>query len=166
MPETSEVRRRLPGMYHYLRRYARKLTRNHRANADDLVQEVCLRALEHEDRYRHGTDLGKWLGTIMINVQRDRARHASVEAGVSPAEKERFVSPSFVIPADTLAVFRDVADAFARLPPRYRDTLTMTGIERRSYRETAAALGIPRRTVMSRTRRAREALRAQLDPAL
>src|SRR6185437_4309998 len=53
----------LPG----LRRYARKLIRC-RDRADDLVQDTAERALRYAHSFTPGTDLRKWLFTIMYNA--------------------------------------------------------------------------------------------------
>ena len=42
-----------------LRRFAFRLTRNN-ADADDLVQSTCLRALEKSDHFEDGTNLFSW----------------------------------------------------------------------------------------------------------
>ena len=44
------------------------------AAADDAVQETFIRALRSIDRYRPGSNLKGWLGTIVVNCCRDRLR--------------------------------------------------------------------------------------------
>lgn len=57
---------------------------------------------------------------------------------------------------------RDLDRALAQLPVGHREILLLVAIEGLSYKEVAAALGIPQGTVMSRLSRARAALRAIL----
>ena len=67
MTDRSEVRRSLPAMYNRLWRFALRLTRNP-ADADDLTQEVCCKALACEEQYRDKTYLWGWLSTMMYNA--------------------------------------------------------------------------------------------------
>ena len=50
-----------------LYRYALKLTCS-RNEADDLVQETTLKALDNEEKYTSGTNMKGWLYTIMYNL--------------------------------------------------------------------------------------------------
>lgn len=49
-----------------LRRYARALTRD-RSRADDLVQDILVRAIANQHYWQHGSNLRAWLFTIMHN---------------------------------------------------------------------------------------------------
>ncbi|MGH7100435.1 MAG: RNA polymerase sigma factor, partial [Stellaceae bacterium] len=52
--------------------------------------------------------------------------------------------------------------AVGRLPPDQRTVLLLVTVEGLSYKEAAAAIGVPVGTIMSRLARARAALQAQL----
>src|SRR5712691_7110755 len=56
-----------------LYRVALRLTRN-RAEAEDVVQEACLRAFRSFDRFSPGTNCRAWLFTILRNVFLNRVR--------------------------------------------------------------------------------------------
>src|ERR1700747_2262475 len=62
-----------------LRRYARALTRDSRA--EDLVQDTLLRAVAKQDRWEPGTNLRAWLFTLMHNQHINNVRRANREAG-------------------------------------------------------------------------------------
>ncbi len=53
-----------------LRLYARSLVFSE-ADADDLVQKTCVRALERQAQFQRGTSLIAWAITIMKNIQKD-----------------------------------------------------------------------------------------------
>ena len=137
-----------------LRRYARALVGD-RSSADDLVQDTLERAWARFHLWQRGTDLRAWLFTVMHNVHANRARAWRVhlqfdedapEAGFKPAE-------------NGLLEMRDLERALAALPVEQREVLLLVALEDLSYAETAATLGIPAGTVMSRLSRARERLR-------
>ena len=50
-----------------LQKFSMKLTRN-KANADDLFQSTCLRALEKAHYFQDGTNLFSWTSKIMYNL--------------------------------------------------------------------------------------------------
>jgi RNA polymerase sigma-70 factor, ECF subfamily len=58
----------------------------------------------------------------------------------------------------------EIQQALRALPAEFRTAVYLTDIEGYSYHETAAIMGTPVGTVMSRLHRARRALRSRLDP--
>ena len=142
-----------------LRRYAIALMRN-RTEADDLVQDCVVRALDRLHLWRDGTNMRTWLFTIMHNLYANEIRRRSrmrdnrqidddlPERG-EPARQEHAVE------------LRQLGDAMARLPEAQSEILLLIGLEGLSYAETAEVLAVPVGTVMSRVSRAREALRRE-----
>jgi RNA polymerase sigma factor (sigma-70 family) len=53
--------------YDFLNSYAYSLTRN-RTDAEDLVQETFLRAIQNKDKFQQGSNLKAWMFTIMKNT--------------------------------------------------------------------------------------------------
>jgi RNA polymerase sigma-70 factor (ECF subfamily) len=126
-------------------------------DAEDLVQETCLRAFRSFDRYTPGTDIRAWLFTILYRAHTDVLRRAArrlktVSLLVEPASRS----------AAAWVDGRDLADMLARLPAAFRDAVVLRDVEGFSYDEIAAILDIPAGTVMSRIHRGRALLRAAL----
>ena len=142
-----------------LRRYARALT-GERARADDLVQDTLERALVKFELWRPGSDLRAWLFTLMHNVfiNQLRTQRATVSADLDDDAAQVAVRAT---QGDRLEL-RDLQAALARLPEEQREVVLLVGLEQMTYEETAAALGIPVGTVMSRLSRGRERLRVLL----
>ncbi len=141
-----------------LRRYARSLVRNP-DEAEDLVHDTLVRALERRSSFRSGGSIRNWLMSILHNthidrLRRDRAanrRHdavADLADAVAPAGQEHSVR------------LAQVRDAFLALPEDQREALHLVAIEELSYQEAADVLNIPVGTLMSRVSRARARLRA------
>ncbi len=137
-----------------LRRYAHALTRQS-GRADDLVQDTLERAWSRRAQWHAGSDLRAWSFAIMHNLFINGLRRFEVEAAPEAPIDEPLVSGG-----ESLL---DLERALARLPPEQRTVLLLVGLEDLSYAQTAAVLGVPIGTVMSRLARARIALRALMD---
>lgn len=129
-----------------------------RVDAEDLVQEVCLRALAKPRLIRGADDL-PYLMQMLRNVFYNQCRS---QAGrrTTPVEPETLE----VVPAgrrhdpELGLLVREVHQAIAALPPHYRDVVVAVDVVGLAYADAAGALGIPVGTVMSRLHRAREAV--------
>lgn len=140
------------------------------ADAEDLVQDTLIRAYRAIDRF-DGAHPRAWLLTILRHTHLNRVRGRSavlVRDGDSvEATLERvgtpFPSAEEVVVSETFEAV--VAEAFAALPDKHRQVVTLVDIEGLSYQEAADALGVPRGTVMSRLHRARARIRTRLAAA-
>ena len=154
----SSFRRDLIDLVPRLRRFAYSLT-NSRADADDLVQAACERAVRNEDAFRPGTRMDSWMYRIIQNLwiddrRRAKTRGAEVDAADAPlSDFGRAASE----PVDRMMLGR-VQAAMDELPDDQRAVLSLIAIEGLSYRETSETLNVPIGTVMSRLARAREKL--------
>lgn len=152
---------------------ALRLTRG-AADAEDLVQETLARACAGYHRFRPGTNLRAWLHRIMhntfINGYRKRRREPVVVTDTIEdfAAARRVGTPGGATrSAEAQALDRltspEVTGALRALPAEFREAVYLTDIEGYSYRETAALMGTPIGTVMSRLHRGRSALRESLS---
>ena len=144
-----------------LRRYAVALLAD-RARADDLVQDTLERALGRLHLWQSGTDMRRWLFTIMHNLHVNAVRRSirrGSETTLEDAEDRLVQSAS---QHDSMAV-RDLNAALQSLPAEQVEVLLLVALEGLAYREVAQILDIPLGTVMSRLSRARQALRRFLD---
>ena len=144
-----------------LRRYAIALLRD-RTAADDLVQDVVLRALDRLHLWRDGTNMRTWLFTIMHNLHANDRRRLSRTADNQPLDA--YALSRGTPPEQESAVeLSQLSDAIAGLPEPQRQVLLLVGLEGFSYADAAEALDVPVGTVMSRLSRTREDLRRTLD---
>jgi RNA polymerase sigma-70 factor, ECF subfamily len=134
-------------------------------DAQDALQDACLRAYRSIDRFR-GDGARAWLLTIVRNVCYSRMRQRRREPGKDAFDDEAHGSTHD--PADANAVaWREtrgelVRQALERLPDEYREVIVLHEIEGLAYREIAAVAEIPIGTVMSRLARARRRLQSEL----
>ncbi len=144
-----------------LRRYAFALLRGGQ-DADDLVHDTLLRALDNLPARRNDGDIRPWLFTIMHNLfvsQRRRAKASPVGAPLDEEDEDAVSQPADQ--EDGLG-WRDLIRAVHRLPQDQSCVVLLVCVEDMSYTEVARVLGIPIGTVMSRLARAREKLRQAL----
>lgn len=139
--------------------YAFALTRD-AADAEDLVQDTFLRAMDAARAPREAAALRAWLFRILrnrfIDLQRSRRRDETPLDEISEADElapaDRPLGEPPVITALT------VRFGLMKLTPRQREILALVDVAGFSYAETAQILDIPPGTVMSRLARARAAL--------
>lgn len=152
-----------------LHRVALRLTRN-RAEAEDVVQETCLRAFRAFDRFSAGTNCRAWLVTILRNVflnrVRDRAREV-LEGDMGGLDTMDIATEDQVVASPEEEFLQsvlhgDVDRAVKTLPLAFREVVVLVDLEGLSYREVAEALACPIGTVMSRLSRGRRLLRQAL----
>ncbi len=129
--------------------------------AQDAVQDACVRALRHFESYRGG-DARAWVLAIVRNVCFTRRRRRGRDARLTPLEDLPELPASGDDPEVALlraASAADVRAALAQLGAEAREILVLRELDDRSYAEIAQALGVPLGTVMSRLARARAQLR-------
>lgn len=139
-----------------LRRYALALLRS-RQDADDLVHDCLVRALDKLHTRRDGGNMKAWLFAIMHNVfisQRRRSRQYLAKSGQEPTD-EISDEPG----QESTVLVREVVREFYKLSEEQRQVMLLVSVEDLSYVEAARVLGIPIGTVMSRLSRGRQQLR-------
>ena len=159
---------------------ARRLLRSD-DDAQDAVQEAFLSAFKAIDSFDGGSSLPTWLHRIVVNAalmrlrtRRRREREAALPDGLLPSFDEtghhaRPVSAwsedacSRAAAGEVRAMVRACID---RLPDSYRTVLLLRDIEEFDTEATARLLGTTPANVKTRLHRARQALRALLDPVM
>lgn len=144
-----------------LQKFALRLTRN-KADADDLLQSTCLRALEKADYFEEGSNLFSWTSKIMYNLFVSGYRRKSkFETQYDP---EPYLEKQTVKPAQDINMeFADIQRAMNKLTFDQKKILILVCIEGRSYQEVSEILKIQIGTVRSRLSRAREQLQSILN---
>lgn len=154
----------LDGLYGY----AVVLSRNG-AEAEDLVQETCLRALRGVDHLRSQGSAKSWLFTILRNIWLNQVRErrtAPELIELDPSQNGDHDPPDTAQDPHNEYVStlerKQVRAAIQQLPLEFREIIILREYEELSYQEIAALLECPPGTVMSRLARARSRLRELL----
>ena len=141
---------------------ARWLTRDER-DAEDVVQEACLRAFRFFDSF-HGGDSRAWLLTIVRHTCYSWLRKNRMDEPISYDEELNGMA-SDANPEEELLQHIDqqsLHKALEELPVEFREVILLRELEELSYKEIARIAGIPLGTVMSRLARARKLLQQRL----
>ena len=133
-----------------------------RAEAEDLVQEAYLQAWKSFHRFELGTNCRAWLFKILFHVIQHHRRKWFKMRLVSNEDERIEETVSYEPPVSPQLSDEDVLAAFEKLPLHYREVVLLADVDELSYKEVAAALGIPLGTVMSRLNRGRKLLRLEL----
>lgn len=145
-----------------LRAYSRALCRN-MIDAEDLLQDTLLRAIQNAHRYQPGTQMRAWLFTIMRNRFLTNCHKAGRER--TSAQDCASATPRREAAQEWHMQLRELHRALRALPRHYRDAIILVGVIGESYLQTARLLDCDIGTVKSRVNRARRMLRAALSPA-
>ena len=152
-----------------LQGFAMKLTRS-RVDAEDLVSETIVRALERWEQYEPGTNIRAWLFTILYRQFVSRWRRIDLrelacdlgadgaglgDAAIGEADPEERFYDSFID--------EEITRAVEALPDEYRRVVVLSDVHDLSHGEIAARLGVPEGTVKSRLFRGRRLLQKKLS---
>lgn len=144
-------------------------------DAEDVIQETLLKAIDNIDRFRGDSSFGTWLYTIALNqarahfAGRKRVELKPIEDYLPGGHSEAhdtgglfdWQDPHRVLEAQEL---REVIDkALAQLPYHYREAFLLRYIEDLPVKEVARVIGESEAATKSRILRARLALREYLS---
>jgi RNA polymerase sigma-70 factor, ECF subfamily len=143
------------------------------SQADEVAQEVFVRAWRGLPRFEERAQFSTWLYRIAFNEAKRRlARHAPPRAEPDPDRDDPIVSlpdpPHLGPEAQTLdhEFVQTLDRALAQLPAEWRTTVVLRDIEGLSTQEAAKIAGIGEAAFKSRLHRGRMRLRALLEPYL
>lgn len=148
--------RRHVGRIHSL---VRRMTSPDRA--DEVTQDVFVRAWRKLASFRGESAFGTWLHRLAVNValtdrRRERSRNGWLHGD---DEVLQFIGTTTAHPGVSL----DLESAIARLPVGARQVFVLHDIEGWKHEEIANRLGVAPGTSKSQLSRARQALRRMLD---
>ncbi len=157
-------------IYYHILRFV-----NDRHEAQDVTQEVFLKAYQFMGTYSGKAAIGRWLRKIATNLCIDRIRKRSIQTVSWPTitsreGEERTVefgdeAPS---PLETLLDRENetfVLEAIQDLPEYYRKVVVLRDLMDRSGEEIANEIDCPVGTVKSRLSRAHGILRSRFKPS-
>lgn len=153
----ADLNQNMIAMLPQLRRFARVLTRSV-PDADELVQETCLKALHSADQWDRTQPLDRWLFRILRNTWYSELRKRKVRFGEGQVPADETSELLEVSTGEAVAMAGDLRRLVDALPTDLGAALLVVSVEGYSYAEAADLLDIPIGTVMSRIHRARKIL--------
>lgn len=137
-----------------------------RAEAEEVAQEVFLRAYRGIADFRGDSRLSTWLYAITSRLCLNRLASSDHRPGVEGEETLLRVPSSHGNPgseAERRELGEALRQAIAALPEERRIVLVLRDLEGLSYEEIAEALGLEPGTVRSRLHRARMEVRSRME---
>ncbi len=165
MKKSQSFQSRLLGLQGNLLNFAYQLTTN-REQAEDLLQDTTLKALDNEDKYVDNVNFKGWIFTIMRNIFINNYRQTVRKATVIDQTEDLYhlnisQDSGLETPEGSYAV-KEISAALNSFNEEYRVPFNMF-VAGYKYNEIAEKLNLPLGTVKSRIFFARKQLREQLQ---
>ena len=161
---SKNFQEKLIGLQGNLLNFAYILTSN-RDDAQDLLQDTTLRALDNEDKYVDNVNFKGWVFTILrntfINNYRKDTRESTIIDQTEDLYHLNLPQDSGLETPDGLIAVKDINEAINSFSDEYRIPFSMH-VAGYKYNEIAEELGLPLGTVKSRIFFARQRLRVIL----
>lgn len=161
---TANFAQNLLSLQPELLNFAYKLTADHE-EANDLLQETSLKALDNEDKYTDETNFKGWIYTIMRNIFINNYRKTlRDQTYVDTTDNQYFLNQGIDIEMDSTEVaydLKEIRHIVNGLSKEYRVPFAMY-VSGFKYREIADRLGLPLGTVKSRIYITRQKLQQDL----
>ncbi len=147
---------------------ALRMTKN-ALDAEDLLQDVYLRAFRFFHRFEKGTNFKAWIFKILTNTYINQYRKKINKPYNVDLEKIKYNYDDKEATVQTSAqeserldyetLFDDeIKNALQQIPDEFRVVVLLADVESFSYKEVAKIIGCPIGTVMSRLSRGRKQL--------
>jgi RNA polymerase sigma-70 factor (ECF subfamily) len=139
-------------------------------DAEDVVQDACLRALRHFEGFR-GDDASarSWLLAIVRNTAYTALKRRRVDAQGTEFDEAAHSEAVAEDHPEAALLRSDARESLARaldhLGPEFREVIVLRELQGMSYKEISDIAGVPVGTVMSRLSRARQRLQEALTAA-
>ena len=165
MKSSESFKSRLLGLQGNLLSFAYQLTSN-REEAQDLLQDTTLKALDNEEKYVDNVNFKGWIFTIMrhifINNYRQTVRQATVVDKTEDLYHLNISQDSGLSTPEGSFAVKEIHEALNSFSDDYRIPFNMF-VAGYKYHEIADKLGLPLGTVKSRIFFARKRLRDELS---
>jgi RNA polymerase sigma-70 factor, ECF subfamily len=152
--DVGDFHEQLKALLPRLRIYALSLTRD-RNDADDLVQDTVVKALNGRLSFQPGTNLAAWLFRIQRNEFISGLRKKRPTVPVDTEISGRLSHPPL---QESGLVMREFVSAFGKLATTQREALLLSVLEGLPYEAIARHTGVSVGTVKSRVSRGRDTL--------
>lgn len=164
MSAKEAFKRRLQGLQGNLLSFAYQLTTN-REQAQDLLQDTTLKALDNEEKYVDNVNFKGWIFTIMrnifINNYRQTVRKATVIDQTEDLYHLNISQDSGLDTPDGSIAIKEISKAINSFSDEYRVPFSMH-VAGYKYQEIAEKMQLPLGTVKSRIFFARQRLQTML----
>jgi RNA polymerase sigma factor (sigma-70 family) len=129
-----------------------------KADAEDLVQEMMVKALAARASFTEGTSLKAWLYTILLNIFRDSLVKKREARDIDDVALQRIA----ISPDNSYEWVPEIGAALQELTADQRLAIIEVDFLHRSHAEAAESLGMPKKTLSTNLDRGRKGFQAAL----
>lgn len=145
-----------------LLRYIRQLSLVGEDEARDILQESFIKIWRHLNEFDNSMKLSSWLYRIVHNetvsfIRKDRSYGKDRKTDINDLNAD--LPDETEVELDPEERYRITYEILNRLPIKYRESLVLKFIEKKSYEEISDILRIPEGTVATRINRAKSMFR-------
>lgn len=145
-----------------LLRYIRQLSLVGEDEARDILQESFIKIWRHLNEFDNSMKLSSWLYRIVHNetvsfIRKDRSYGKDRKTDINDLNAD--LPDETEVELDPEERYRTTYEILNRLPIKYRESLVLKFIEKKSYEEISDILRIPEGTVATRINRAKSMFR-------
>lgn len=145
-----------------LLRYIRQLSLVGEDEARDILQESFIKIWRHLNEFDNSMKLSSWLYRIVHNetvsfIRKDRSYGKDRKTDIDDLNAD--LPDETEVELDPEERYRTTYEILNRLPIKYRESLVLKFIEKKSYEEISDILRIPEGTVATRINRAKSMFR-------
>ncbi len=134
---------------------------------DDVIGNVIVRLVQNSQKLADAANAEAYVQRVSRNAVVDHYRRRKVELkALSQVKADTEIGDTFYSSDDNsaeIAISRCMFPFIAKLPPRYRDALTLTEIDQLTQKEAAERLGLSLSGLKSRVQRGRVLLKRAVD---
>jgi len=146
--------------------YCLRMMSGDRDAANDLFQEVFIKAFEKADQFRVGTNVTGWIYMIArnlcLNAIRDRRPNDALDAHPMLASRDRSLAPEYDEEQHFLR--QKLEEALQALPLEFREPFMLREFDGFTYSEIAQMTGATLSVTKVRIYRAKQKMRELLGP--
>lgn len=133
--------------------------------AEDLTQEVFVKAYLNLKKFRYESKFSTWLMRVALNHMNShftskKFKQQKRTESLEPKHDSPVVEDEQQEERKTL--LKNFTEAFSRLKPKFREVISLCGLEGKTYEEAAQLLDVPVGTVRSRLNKARLTLKEMI----
>ena len=136
----------------------------HREDAEDLVQEAFVAALQKIDTFQTGRSFGPWFYRILVNRGLNARKSRSLRRTEEIPRRRPRRTPRPCAQTEQAELREHLARAMGDLPERQRTIVRLFELEGFTSAEISEILGVPDGTVRWHLHQARRKLREALEP--
>ena len=147
--------------------YILKISNINKEDAEDILQEVFLKAYQNLNDFELNFKFSNWIYSIAHNTTISTFRKKNIRPQSVSWDNEELINileSTYNVEKDTIRqlAYEQILDIINRLPLKYKEVLILKFIENKDYKEISDILHKPMGTIATLINRAKKSLKQEL----